>query len=177
MSLPTFIVQSTALGTLISHILIVLFVGGIILRLRIARKAAIFLGPYTPHIALVVALLGAIGSVLFSEVIGFEPCVLCWIARIFLYPQIIILFIAIIRKDKNIAPYILGLSIPGAIISLYQAYTQLGGHSITECTSVGGSCSKVYILEYGYITIPLMAFTAFLWTTVLMVIQKKYTLK
>lgn len=177
MSLPSFIIEAAALGTLISHILVVFLVGGLLLGLRTAKKSAHFIGKYAIHTAFVVSLFGATGSILFSEVIGFEPCVLCWIGRIFLYPQVIILFIALIRKDKNIVPYILGLSIPGAIISLYQAYTQLGGHSITACTSAGGSCSKVFILEYGYITIPAMAFTAFLLIIVSMFVQRKFALR
>lgn len=177
MTLSSFIIQATALGTLVSHVLIAFFLLALIARLRIGKKIVRIILPYTSHIVFVVSLLGAIGSILFSEFLGFEPCVLCWIGRICLYPVVIISLIAIIRRDRKIAPYVLGLTIPGAIISLYQAYTQLGGRSITPCTSVGGACSKIYILEYGYISIPLMAFTAFLLIIITMIIQIKYSSK
>jgi disulfide bond formation protein DsbB len=174
MSLTSFIISASALGTLVSHVLIVIVLVGLVLCLKIIDKTLSKLAPFTFYFAFAVALLGVVGSLLFSEFIGFTPCVLCWIQRIFLYPLVIILPIAMIRRDKGIAPYILGLSIPGAIVALYQSYTQLGGYSVTPCTASGGSCSKVYVLEYGYITIPLMAFTAFLWIIISMIIHKRY---
>lgn len=174
MTLSAFIISASAFGTLVSHILIVLVIAGLLLRLKIVDHVLRKVSHYAFHFAFVVALLGVFGSLLFSEVIGFTPCILCWIQRIFLYPQAIILPMAMIRRDKGIAPYILGLSIPGAVVALYQAYTQLGGYSVTPCTAAGGSCSKIFVLEYGYITIPLMAFTAFLWIIISMIIHKRY---
>lgn len=174
MTFSAFIIDASALGTLLSHVLIVLVLFALIFRLKVIDHILRKIAPYMFQFGFVVSLLGIVGSLMFSEVIGFAPCVLCWISRIFLYPQAIIFPIAMKRGDKGIAPYILGLSIPGAVVALYQSYTQLGGYSVTPCTAVGGSCSKVFVLEYGYITIPLMAFTAFLWIIISMIIHKKY---
>lgn len=177
MTLSSFIIEVAGIGTLVSHILIVLFLIALVARVSIAQKISKFLTRYAFHLVFVISSLGALGSLLFSEFMGFEPCVLCWWGRIFLYPTVIISLISIIRRDKGIAPYILGLSIPGALVSLYHAYTQLGGFSLTPCTAVGGACSKIYILEFGYISIPMMAFTAFLLIIITMVIKIKHSEK
>ncbi len=67
------------------------------------------------------------------------------------------------KKDKNIYKYVLPLAIMGALIALNHYYLQLTGTSILPCSAIGQSvsCSKVFVLSYGYITIPLMALTAF----------------
>jgi disulfide bond formation protein DsbB len=81
-----------------------------------------------------------------------------------MYPQTIITFIAIIKKEKNIVDYLLPLSILGAIVAFYHSLVQWGiGTGLLGCTAVGGECAKVYVLEYGFITIPFMAFTTFVY--------------
>ncbi len=169
----SFIVNASAIGTLVVHVVLVIFGLTLILHKESAFRFMRYFSPYAFIFSFAVALLGIVGSILYSEIIGFDPCVLCWLERVLLYPQVIIFGIAIFRRDDSIIPYILGLSIPGVILSLYHASVQLGGFSLTACTSEGGSCSKVYVLEYGYITIPLMAFTAFLLIVISTLIRKK----
>ncbi|KPC98964.1 Disulfide bond formation protein C [Geobacillus sp. BCO2] len=65
------------------------------------------------------SLIATLGSLYFSEVLGFIPCDLCWFQRIFMYPQVIILGIAIVRKDAAAARYSFTLSLIGGGISLY----------------------------------------------------------
>ncbi len=38
------------------------------------------------------------GSLYFSEIMKFEPCVLCWYQRIFMYPFVLWLGIAVVKK-------------------------------------------------------------------------------
>ena len=40
------------------------------------------------------ALAATLGSLFYSEIAGFEPCKLCWLQRIFMYPQAVLLGIA-----------------------------------------------------------------------------------
>lgn len=81
-----------------------------------------------------------------------------------MYPQAILTFMAMRRKDKNIVEYLLPLSILGAIVSFYHSLVHWGlGVGVLPCTAVGAECYKVYVLEYGYITIPFMAFTSFVY--------------
>src|SRR5690606_41550019 len=71
------------------------------------------------YIAWAQALVASLGSVYFSEVEMFLPCMLCWYQRIAMYPIAIILPIGILNKDQNVWKYVLGLVIPGWIISIY----------------------------------------------------------
>ncbi|OIO19659.1 MAG: hypothetical protein AUJ23_01630 [Candidatus Magasanikbacteria bacterium CG1_02_32_51] len=115
--------------------------------------------------AWLVALFSTLFSLYYSEIVGFEPCSLCWWQRIFIYPQAIILGMAYFKKEfKNSISYSLVLSIIGTIISLYQNYLYYGGKGLFLCSSnpVAISCTKLYVFEFGYVTIPIMALTAFL---------------
>lgn len=113
-------------------------------------------------IAFVVALGSTVFSILYSEFIGFAACVLCWYQRIFMYPLVILLGLALYRKDKGIIDYALVLAAAGSIVSLYHNYIYYGGSSILPCDALGGvSCAQRYVFEFGYITIPLMSLTAF----------------
>lgn len=125
--------------------------------------------------AFIIALLGTVGSLTYSEVIGYEPCKFCWFQRVFLYPQVLILGVALFRKDKNIFPYISGMSVVGGIIALYHYLMQLGWAPAVSCDAIGYSvsCSKVFIMSLGYITIPMMAFTAFALIFLLTLAYKK----
>jgi len=105
---------------------------------------------------------GVVGSLIYSEIIGFAPCILCWYQRIFLYSIAILTAVALIKKEKVLNAYLLSLAIPGAIIGFYQyAVTVLGAPSLTPCTVEGGSCAITYFVNFGYITIPFMAFSTF----------------
>jgi disulfide bond formation protein DsbB len=114
--------------------------------------------------AFIIALIAASGSLFFSEIAGFVPCKLCWFQRIFMYPQVILLGIAAWKKE-DIRKYALPLLIIGVSISIYhyglQVYTLY--HPISSvCDASGVSCANDYIFQLGYITIPMMALTAFL---------------
>jgi disulfide bond formation protein DsbB len=116
----------------------------------------------------------------YSEFAHFAPCELCWIQRIFLYTQAIILFVAIIaRKKERVRRYgeivrraCLVLSGIGFPVSAYHTYLQLGGGSIIPCSATGPSCQYVYFIEYGYVTIPSMALTAFALILIFMLLKK-----
>ncbi len=103
-----------------------------------------------------------VGSLYFSNVIGFSPCVLCWWQRIFMYPQVLILGLATWKKDFSALSYSLLLSATGGIVALYQTYILFGGAHLFPCSAeTTSSCSKVFFLEFGYVTIPTMSLTAF----------------
>lgn len=115
-------------------------------------------------VGFVVSLIATGGSLFFSEVAGYTPCVLCWYQRILMYPQAILFLVALIRKDRGIIPYALTLSIIGGAIAIYHYYGQVATVGILPCSAVGyaASCSTQFTLQWGYITIPMMAFSAFL---------------
>lgn len=161
----------------------VLAVGTVALQLATVALVALYLLRKHPDLASMAAVVsrwglciafivsfGAVGLTLFySEVLGFTACFLCWIGRIFLYPQAILLGIAAWRKDAGIALYSIALSASGALVALYQHYLQMGGSSIAPCPAIPGTdCAARFLFEFGYITFPLMGFSLFAFLIVLM---------
>ena len=58
--------------------------------------------------------LGAMGiSLYYSEILGFEPCPLCWWIRVFMYSQAVLFAVALWRKDTNVTMYSIALSVIG----------------------------------------------------------------
>lgn len=111
----------------------------------------------------VVSLTATMGSLYFSEIRGYEPCELCWIQRIFMYPLVIILGIAYIQRNARIAVTTATLSIIGGAISLYHYSLQKVDFLSENAPSCGRvSCTGEYINLLGFITIPFLALIAFI---------------
>jgi disulfide bond formation protein DsbB len=115
-----------------------------------------------------VSLIATLGSLFFSEIMKFIPCDLCWFQRIFMYPQVILLGMAFVRKDFNMARYSLVLSIIGGTISTYHYLIQKVPFFKENAPSCGiVPCTGQYINWLGFITIPFLALTAFILITLL----------
>ncbi|QAY65699.1 disulfide oxidoreductase [Paenibacillus protaetiae] len=118
------------------------------------------------YFAWIVSLAATGGSLYFSEIANYIPCNLCWFQRIFMYPQVILLGIAAYRGDRGIIRYSLPLSIIGGIISVYHNleiwFPKLA--EVAPCRA-GVPCTFNYVNWFGFITIPLMALTAFVLIT------------
>lgn len=113
--------------------------------------------------AFLISLIATLGSLFYSEILHYQPCKLCWFQRIFMYPQVILLGLAVWHKDLNIKKYSLSLSVIGLLIAAYHYLMQIGWIIAINCGAVGYSvsCTETFILQYGYITIPMMSLTAF----------------
>lgn len=103
------------------------------------------------------------GSLYFSEIRQFEPCELCWYQRIAMYPFVVILGIASVKKDYKISLYSMVLSAIGGSISLYHYSLQ----KISFISDLAPTCGRIpctgqYINWLGFITIPFLALTAFI---------------
>lgn len=120
------------------------------------------------NLALLQAILATAGSLIFSEILKFPPCVLCWYQRIFMYPLVLILAVGILKKDKNISYFVLPLSLTGFVIAIYHnlLYYNIIPESIAPCT-LGISCTSKFIEWFGFITIPFLSMMAFLSITLL----------
>lgn len=140
-----------------------------------AKKLHDGVGSYALLGAFVVALLSTGGSLYFSEVAKIAPCELCWFQRILMYPQVILLGLALLKKNRDIFYSSMTLSIFGAMTAVYHYYLQRGGNPLVPCSTVGFSvdCSKNFTLDYGYITIPVMALTGFVMIIVAMVLHQR----
>ena len=81
-----------------------------------------------------------------------------------MYPQVLLSGYALIRKDKRILPYLLILSLFGFALAGFHYLNQVPENVSLPCSAIGysASCSDSFFLDFGYITIPMMALTAFL---------------
>ena len=114
-------------------------------------------------IAWVVAAIAVAGSLYYSEVADFVPCRLCWFQRIAMYPLAVVLLAAALRRDaRGGAIYALALPVIGALISSYHIYIELNPEAESAACKIGAPCSVKWIEELGYVTIPVLALTAFL---------------
>ncbi|WP_028777442.1 disulfide oxidoreductase [Shimazuella kribbensis] len=126
------------------------------------------------YFAWIVSLIATGGSLYFSEVLGFVPCVLCWYQRILMYPLIILLGIATYRQDKKISIYALPLALIGLAISLYHIFIQIFPHLASEASCKAGvPCTADSLNLFGFITIPMLAGAAFLLISITLVFTQK----
>lgn len=159
--------KALALLTLLGNIFTAVFFLSFILAKPSFRLLQRFLGDHVLAIGFFLSAASTMGSLVYSEVVGFPACILCWIQRIFMYPMLFLFGFAWWRKDRSIIPYTLLLSLLGAAVALYQWMKDmlaLYGNIVIPCPAVTAlpSCDKIYVLEYGYITIPMIALNAFL---------------
>ena len=119
------------------------------------------IAPNALAMAWVVALLATAGSLYFSEVAGFEPCLLCWYQRIAMYPLALIIGIAAWRDDAGVSRYAIPLAGIGAVVSAYHvALQRLPGLPSGAC-SLEAPCSAIELERFGFVTIPVMALIGF----------------
>jgi disulfide bond formation protein DsbB len=130
------------------------------------------------QIAFAVILFAALGSLVYSEILGYEPCKLCWIQRIFIYPQVLVLGLALWGRHKGnraLLDLSLLMSVIGAVVALYHYLLQLGFVPEGFCAASSGavSCAERFVMQFGYITIPLMSLSTFLLVTLLLLEKRK----
>ena len=162
-----------ALATLVMQIVGIAFLALFFLRKKFEDLApiALFLETWGLWIGLLITLGGVTLSLFYSEILGVAPCGLCWLQRVFLYPQAILFAVAIWKQERFIVDYSIALSIFGGVVALYQHYLQMGGTSIVPCPAVATQatdCAVRFLFELGYITFPLMSFSVFAFLIVLM---------
>jgi len=170
--MATIVNKILAIGTVGTQIFIVLLIVYFLFFCKKEDFISSFLSKNWLKLAFAVTVIATSGSLFYSEFAGFSPCKLCWFQRIFMYPQAILLGVALIKKESKIIDYILPFSVIGLTISIYHNYIFYNAISSAVC-DIGESCVTQYVLEFGYITIPMMSLTAFLLIAVL-AFSKKY---
>ncbi|MBI4138577.1 disulfide bond formation protein B [Candidatus Uhrbacteria bacterium] len=125
-------------------------------------------------IVFVQAVAAMLGSLYFSEIRGFPPCILCWYQRIAMYPIVAIAAVGIWFNDLKAYRYILPLSIAGGLVAVYQnlLYYNILPEAVAPCT-LGVSCTTKYIQWFGFVTIPLLSLLAFAVITAVMLLQRQ----
>jgi disulfide bond formation protein DsbB len=112
--------------------------------------------------AFAVSLVAMLGSLYFSEIAKFPPCVLCWYQRICMYPLVVITGFAVYKRMRDMLLPAFVLATVGWLISIYHnlLYFKILPEAAAPCMA-GVSCTTKFIQWYGFITIPFLAFVAF----------------
>lgn len=76
---------------------------------------------------------------------GLTPCLLCWFARILMYPLVWFGIYGLCSHDRGLARPILRVSIVGVALELYHyAIQMIGGESSGFC-QIGVSCTDMTV--------------------------------
>jgi disulfide bond formation protein DsbB len=125
---------------------------------------------YSLYCAWLLACIGVLGSLYFSEMLHIAPCNLCWYQRMALFPLAVILGVATYGSDLRVIRYALPLAIMGFCFALYQVMLQeIPGWNPLHLCGKGPSCSEKIDIGLGPITIPLLSTTNFLLISLLLI--------
>lgn len=110
------------------------------------------------HILLRVLFIGAVASsVIYSDFLGYEPCLLCWYQRMAIFPIAILLFTDDIRSSVLLQRQVLLLGAAGFLIALFHNFITIFPQSGIDACGTGPSCLNLYVFQFGFITIPMMS--------------------
>ena len=112
--------------------------------------------------AWIVALLATVGSLYFSEVARFTPCTLCWYQRIAMYPFVVLLGVASLRRQDRPPIGASTLAAVGAIVAAYHVALEWLPSLDTGACSASVPCTFVWFRVFDVISLPTLALTAFL---------------
>ncbi|WP_246563566.1 disulfide oxidoreductase [Paenibacillus montaniterrae] len=124
--------------------------------------------------AWLVAVIATAGSLYMSEVLNYVPCVLCWFQRIFMYPLVLLLAVAAYKQETVILPYVLPLVVVGGGISIYHIIIQKMPKDSAIAACGPTSCQEDYLNWFGWLTIPMLALTAFILIAVALVLARRF---
>jgi disulfide bond formation protein DsbB len=120
------------------------------------------IGPAALELALAVAVVAMAGSLSFSEVAHFVPCKLCWYQRIAMYPLVPLLAVAVRHQDRAGARrYGVPIAVLGGLVSTYHVLLERFPSLETGACDPTNPCTLRWVERFGYLTIPVMAWSAF----------------
>ncbi|HLC54045.1 MAG TPA: disulfide bond formation protein B [Candidatus Nanoarchaeia archaeon] len=155
---------------LISDIaLVALMLDALAVKIKLKKRlfsAWEFLGKNALWFGLLVSLVSMLVSLYYSDILKFEPCVLCWYQRIAMYPQVALFAVALWKREPfRVWTYSAVLSVIGALIAGFQYYGQMVANPVVslpcQVLEYSTSCASTFAPVFGYITIPMMALTGF----------------
>jgi len=109
--------------------------------------------------AAAITVVTTLGSLYYSEVAGYPPCVLCWYQRIAIYPQVVILGVAAWRRDARVWMTSVPLAAIGIAISAWHVAVERNPALAGPCDP-DNPCAIRWVEEFGFLTIPTMALIA-----------------
>ncbi len=115
------------------------------------------MAPVALPLATAVAATCMLGSLYLSEIANFPPCVLCWYQRIAMYPLVVVLAVASLRRDTSVRWYVVPLALIGMGISIYHYLVERFPETVSSSCSTEVPCSTVWVWKFHFLSIPAMA--------------------
>jgi disulfide bond formation protein DsbB len=126
------------------------------------QKLETYLSGYWKELSFSLALIAMSGSLYMSQIMGYTPCHLCWLQRILMYPLVLLFGISWLL-DTDVVEYAVPMAtIGGGIAGYHYIIQRMEQFQSAGCSITSVSCDTEYTYYLGIVTIPLMAFTAFL---------------
>lgn len=117
--------------------------------------------------ATAIATVATLGSLAMSEIAGYVPCTLCWYQRIAMYPLVIVLAVAAVRRDPEVWRTVVPIAAIGTLIASWHVAIErrpaLGGATCDPAAP----CAIRWVEEFGLLTLPMMAGIGFVAIAVL----------
>jgi disulfide bond formation protein DsbB len=111
---------------------------------------------------------GVASTLLYSDYFGFVPCSLCWLQRIALYPQLLMVGTAFRVKDYTFFPlYGIVISIFGFLVAVYHyIYQMIPKETLASgalpCLADGSAdCADKVMNVFGFVTFPMLSAITF----------------
>ena len=115
---------------------------------------------YGGWLAAAIAITAMSGSLYYSEIADYTPCLLCWWQRVFMYPIAIVMGAGLVLRRSVPAWQPAVLSVIGAGVSAYHYWLQVGPTDSVFC-DIDNPCSVRWVDTLGVFSIPSMAFCGF----------------
>ncbi len=139
---------------------------------RLDRRLLAAVGPEALRLAWLVAVVATVGSLYYSEIADFTPCLLCWYQRICLYPLVAVLGVGALRRDLATRWYAAPFVVVGMVVALYHWLVErVPAFADSVSCSATAPCAIPWFVELGYVTLAYMDLSAFLLIGSLLVVD------
>ena len=139
-----------------------------------ARRALDVLAPRAALLVAGIAVVTTLGSLYYSEIVGYLPCELCWFQRIVMYPLSAILVVGLLRRDRGAQWYAFPFVVIGAPLALYHwLIERVPSLASGSSCSAFVPCTVPYFQELGYVTLAFMDMSAFLLIGALLLVARR----
>lgn len=132
------------------------------------------------NLYLTLLVIAGVGSLYYSEFADFTPCKLCWWQRVFIFPQIVLILIAKFKRQglstmEDVWHYLTWMTGLALFVSTVHNYVYYFGKENSVTCDAAASCKAYYVYEFGFVTIPFMAFGLLISLLTIILVRKYYT--
>jgi disulfide bond formation protein DsbB len=120
------------------------------------------LRPVALWLAFAVAAVATMGSLYYSEIADYTPCLLCWYQRAAMYPLAVILGVGAFMRAQKVKFVAIPVAAVGAAISIYHYQLEMFPEQSTGVCSAEVPCTVRWFEVFGFVSLAFMALTGFL---------------